>query len=396
MPTQAYDIITVGGGIAASAFARAMALRGAKVLVLEKETQFRDRVRGEGMVPWGVAEARELGLLELLRADCAHDVPFVDGSMGPRDTRSTTPQAVPCLGFAHQEMQETLLAAAEDAGAQVRRGVIVEQIELGATPTVIVNGSGRERITARLIVAADGRGAPSRKWAGFNVTEHTNNYYMAGVLLCDTTAPTDTMYFVFNPQFGMCIGLVPIGKNRHRAYYMYPKTMEYRLQGTQMLDLFVRESARCFAPLGDYYAGAKCIGPLASFDISELCVEHPYRDGVVLLGDAASTSDPTYGQGLSFALRGARALRDELTANPDWKAAASQFAEKYGGWCRACCTVEGWYRTLFQDPTSQSAALREKAMPLIAQDPTRVPDHILCGPELPVNDQVRARFFGEC
>jgi hypothetical protein len=55
VPTQAYDIIT-------------MSQRGARVLILEKETRFRDRVRGEGTVPWGDAEARELGLLELLRA----------------------------------------------------------------------------------------------------------------------------------------------------------------------------------------------------------------------------------------------------------------------------------------------------------------------------------------
>lgn len=396
MPTQAYDIITVGGGIAASALARAMAQRGARVLILEKETLFRDRVRGEGTVPWGVAEARELGLLEILRTDCAHNAPFVEGGMGPRDTRATTPQGLPCLTFAHQEMQETLLAAAEAAGARVRRGVTVEQIEPGATPVVVVNDSKSERITARLVVAADGRNAPSRKWLGFTVAEQTHDYFMAGVLLSDVTSPPDTMYFVFNPRFGMCIGLVPIGKNRHRAYYMYPKTMDYRLQGAQMLDLFLRESARCYAPLADYYAGAKCIGPLASFDVSELWVEHPHREGVVLIGDAAYTSDPTYGQGLSFALRGARVLRDELTANLDWNAAANHYARKIGRWFKACHTVEGWYRTLFQDPSSQSAAWRDKAMPLIAQDPTRVPDHIFSGPELPVNDEVRARFFGEC
>jgi len=35
-------------------------------------------------------------------------------------------------------------------------------------------------------------------------------------------------------------------------------------------------------------------------------------------------------------------------------------------------------------------------MPLIAEDPTRVPDHIFSGPDLPVDDSVRARLFGEC
>ena len=35
-------------------------------------------------------------------------------------------------------------------------------------------------------------------------------------------------------------------------------------------------------------------------------------------------------------------------------------------------------------------------MPLITGDPTRVPDHILSGPDLPCNEEVRARFFGQC
>src|SRR5439155_7438881 len=39
-----YDIITVGGGLGGSALARAMAARGARVLVLEHEKQFKDRV----------------------------------------------------------------------------------------------------------------------------------------------------------------------------------------------------------------------------------------------------------------------------------------------------------------------------------------------------------------
>jgi len=77
MAAQSYDIITVGGGIAASALAKAMAERGAKVLVLEREKQFKDRVRGEAIVSWGVAEANELGICRLLEESCAHDVPYV-------------------------------------------------------------------------------------------------------------------------------------------------------------------------------------------------------------------------------------------------------------------------------------------------------------------------------
>jgi flavin-dependent dehydrogenase len=47
-----YDIVTVGGGLGASAFAASMARQGVQVLVLEKELQFRDRVRGEYLATW--------------------------------------------------------------------------------------------------------------------------------------------------------------------------------------------------------------------------------------------------------------------------------------------------------------------------------------------------------
>ena len=89
MPAQGYDIITIGGGIAASALAKAMAEQGAKVLVLEREVKFKDRVRGEALVCWGGGEARELGIYELLRKSCGHDVPFVQTGMGLRDSQRT-------------------------------------------------------------------------------------------------------------------------------------------------------------------------------------------------------------------------------------------------------------------------------------------------------------------
>jgi 2-polyprenyl-6-methoxyphenol hydroxylase-like FAD-dependent oxidoreductase len=163
-----------------------------------------------------------------------------------------------------------------------------------------------------------------------------------------------------------------------------------------MLNLFFRESAKTYPPMADYYAGAKSVGPLASFDVSDHWVQHPYRNGVALAGDAAATSDPTFGQGLSFALRAARILRDELTNNSDWEAAGHCYAKQLQQFFHTCHSVEGWFRTLFQDPSQESAALRATAMPRIAEDPTRVPDHIFSGPELPLSDHLRARFFGEC
>ena len=78
MANDTYDIITVGGGLGGASLAKAMAEHGARVLVVEREKQFKDRVRGEFMAPWGAAEARELGIYDLLRETCGQELPWFD------------------------------------------------------------------------------------------------------------------------------------------------------------------------------------------------------------------------------------------------------------------------------------------------------------------------------
>jgi|ERR1700736_1334252 flavin-dependent dehydrogenase len=73
-----YDLITVGGGLAGAALAAAMAERGARVLVVEREMKFKDRVRGEVIWPWGVAEQCKLGLDHLMRDRCAREIRWFD------------------------------------------------------------------------------------------------------------------------------------------------------------------------------------------------------------------------------------------------------------------------------------------------------------------------------
>ena len=125
---MAYDVITVGGGLAGASLAKGLAERGVKVLVLERETAFKDRVRGEQIHPWGVAELRQLGLYDRLHEACGHELPWLDMFLWPqqiahRDLTVSTPQQAPEFSFYHPAMQETLAQAAEEAGAEVRRGV---------------------------------------------------------------------------------------------------------------------------------------------------------------------------------------------------------------------------------------------------------------------------------
>src|SRR5262249_34014263 len=108
-----YDIITVGGGLGGSTLATVMAARGARVLALERERRLRVRGRGEVMVAWGGAEARELGVFRLLLESCGRELRWFALSVGPepgppRDLLAPTPQQAPSLALSHPVMQELL------------------------------------------------------------------------------------------------------------------------------------------------------------------------------------------------------------------------------------------------------------------------------------------------
>ena len=102
-----------------------LAGEGVDVLVVERERVFRDRVRGEAIAAWGTAEAKRLGLDELMRERCAIEVRYltyhVEGVGEPLDLRRAAPHFAASLAFDHPVMQEALIDEAALAGATVWR-----------------------------------------------------------------------------------------------------------------------------------------------------------------------------------------------------------------------------------------------------------------------------------
>lgn len=395
MNSANYDIITVGGGLGGAALGKAMAEQGKRVLILERETEFKDRVRGEFLSPWGVAEAAQLGIYEIIRDSCGVDAPITNLGFGPRDLADTTPQRLPALGFCHPEMQETVLNEAQKSGAEVRRGVTVLDVALGVQPAVTFQDShGTKSLTASLVVGADGRNSAARKWAGFDLNERPQPFYFAGLLMRGISIPQDHSYLLFLPPLGMATAMTPAGRGRFRTYVAYQDTEGMRLQGSENIPNFIAE-ARKAELIADSFKEAEPIGPLASFRCGDFWVEHPFRDGVALVGDAASTSDPAFGQGLSTTLRDVRVLRDCLIGNEAWEAAGHAYATEHDRYSAAVRTATQWFRGMFLEQGPAADERRARALPLLAQDGTRAPDHLFSGPELPLVDSVRRRFYGE-
>jgi 2-polyprenyl-6-methoxyphenol hydroxylase-like FAD-dependent oxidoreductase len=395
-----YDIITIGGGLGGAALARAMALRGKRVLVLERETQYRDRVRGEGMTTWGVAEARELGIFDLLRGSCAMELPFWENCAGEmvmneRDVTATTPQGLGTLTFFHPRMQETVRESAIAAGAEVRTGVRAAGVRPGREPVVLIERDGApEEVSARLVVGADGRTSLMRKWGGFQERRDPDCLRLSGLLFEESKAPDDRVRLVNDFTYGRASIFFPQGDGRVRAYFACRVDEDLRLQGDRDVERFVELSSATGMPRS-YFEGARPAGPLATFDGADHWVDHPYRDGIALVGDAAGATDPSWGQGLSLTMRDVRVLRDALLADDDWDAAGNAYATEHDRYFGVVHTVAGWMTGFFFGRGPEADARRARAFPLIAQDPARMPDTLLSGPDHPLSDEMRQRFYAE-
>jgi 2-polyprenyl-6-methoxyphenol hydroxylase-like FAD-dependent oxidoreductase len=399
--SKTYDIVTIGGGIGGAALAKVMAERGHRVLVVERERQFRDRVRGEALSPWGIGCARELGIFELLLSHCGHMLRYWNIHAGglqmmSRDLFTTTPQEAGWLTYYHPAMQETLLRAAAAAGAEVRRGAQATDVRPGSPVLITIQADGAaETVEARLAVGADGRAAASRRLGKFRAEQDPPRLLFAGILLDGVPAPEDVFYHVAAPGAGLVAYVFPQGGGRVRAYFGFHRdTGMKRLQGDTAFSRF-REASEQIGMPREFYAEARPAGPLATFDGADSWVRHPYANGVALIGDAAATSDPTWGQGMSLTLRDVRALRDALLSTSDWDAAGHAYAAEHDRHYDVIHRVDGWFSEIFMEIGPESDARRARALPLVAQDPTRFPEPPTSGPEAPSDDAVRRRFFGE-
>jgi 2-polyprenyl-6-methoxyphenol hydroxylase-like FAD-dependent oxidoreductase len=259
--TMNVDVIVVGGGLAGSTIATVLAQRGHKVLVVERETKFKDRVRGESMFPWGVAAARRLGVLDSLVAAGSHMVPFFDMSaIGTQTAHRLLPETTPtregCLHMYHPDLQEALLAATLKTGAAVKRGTSVQGISEkdGRWTVEFVEDGQVHSVSARPVVGADGRVSKMRQWGGFIVRRDPEKLRIAGTMVHGTSVPDDAAHLCMGP--GIATFIAPLGNKRARIYFIYIGAMNDRkLSGKDKAFEFLEACRETGAP-AQWFDGA--------------------------------------------------------------------------------------------------------------------------------------------
>ena len=394
-----FDLLVVGGGLAGASFATALAREGARVLVVERDRLYRDRVRGEVIAPWGCTEAKRLGLFDLLLDQCAREVPkltyYVEGVATPTiDLRTAEPHLEPSLAFRHAEMQEVLITEAVSAGATVWRPAKMAALTPGDAPAAeIAFNGGIRTVRARLIVGADGRESQVAHLAGFRRIRDPDELLAAGLLVQGEMDTDGAMHYLFGPQPGRAAAVCEVASGFFRLYlFHHTDATPRRLSGNRDVEPafgYLRDSG---VP-GEWLVGAELKGPLATFDGAHKWVVRPYRNGVVLVGDAAGASDPTWGSGLGRTLRDIRLLRDALVADPDWARAAQAYAEQHDEFWDKLRDVERLTAAALMSVRPDGAERRARAFEILEQVPEF--ETWTYGPEARCDDALRAQLLAD-
>ncbi len=401
------DIAVVGAGIAGGALATVMARAGAGVLLLERQATYRDRVRGELMWPWGVAEVQRLGLDSVLHGAGAHVadrfVSHDEGSPGEpasQDLSGQVPGVPGSLNLYHPAATEALAAAATTSGARRCSGVRTVSITAGPRPEISwTDADGRHETRCGLIVGADGRSSAVRKQAGITLHRDPPAHLATGLLVADLEGIDEQTDLVARGDDLLFLGF-PQGAGRARLYFCMPNEQRGRFAGPSGAAAFL-DTCRLMTSLPDSaaWSHARVAGPCATFSCEDTWVDRPDREGVVLIGDAAGWNNPLIGQGLALAVRDAGTLSDALLAGVGPEALATYGAGRSERLRRAriACLVDVWANDHFQ---TQDPAERGRRYERIAGDAllTALDDAQWTGferlSETPSDDVVRERLFG--
>jgi flavin-dependent dehydrogenase len=317
------DVVVVGAGPAGAATAILLAEAGHDVVLLDRARFPRDKVCGEYLSPEGSRILDRLGVLKAVEAAGARplrgmrivapdgttlvgDYPRSGRWRGYRDHAL----AVRRLAF-----DAVLVERARALPVTVREGFRVTGLVRDGAGVAGVEGIPEgtagpvERIDARLVVGADGRGSVVARALGLlrphrlrrmALIRHVSGIERLGDRGEIYVDPPD--YAILNPVAPGLVNLSLVVPLAHARPYR------------GRLETFMEARLKQLRHLPGRLAGMRAEGPLMAMGPLAYRVAEPRVAGVMLAGDAAGFYDPFTGEGLYTALRSAELLAEVAQA----------------------------------------------------------------------------------
>lgn len=327
-------VVIIGGGIAGSALAIALARRGMTTTLIEREAQWAPLSSGLFIYSNGLAALDQLGVLDDI---CASGWASPDGGNlylsadGKTITRTLYPgigDRIPAVvGMRRAELHRVLAGAVAAYNVDVRLGTTVTAIETGdANRTASITLSDGSTLACDVLVGADGIRSQIRTLL-FGALEPT--YTGFGVWRSMHKKPASIDQKIMLMGVGTRLGIMPISRD---ALYMFGTTRE---PGKPFYprETWAQEMRAKFAafkgPAEALLAEITDAAQVFYTSVEEVHLPLPWSRGrAVLIGDAAHSSSPFMGQGGAMALEDAVVLAEMLDGASDVPATLDAFGQR--------------------------------------------------------------------
>lgn len=333
-------IAIVGAGPAGTATAALLAKRGASVVILD-DGRRPELVVGESLIPLMVAAFRELGIEDEVKKFGTHK-PGVTFTIDDETEFHLSFQSVegilPTYSYnvPRRDFDQLLLDTALKAGATLVRA----QVRLdgphhtgaearlapetlaeipgwgGAEPDLLIDASGRRRLTARLL----GLKAESGP--------RTDVAHFAHYTGCALPEP-DGQVIISRLRHGWS-WRIPLSEGRLSIGVVMDKNAarQFGGSGEEQLEGVIEAEPRLRAA----GQGRQRVTPVATYANYQLISERASGPGWVAVGDAFGFVDPMLSPGLCMALESARVLAASIPARGGLAAGTPSALNRYGKW----------------------------------------------------------------
>jgi|GEM_PF-1388134 len=311
-PTAAPDVIVVGAGPAGCAVSAYLGRAGHRVLLIDRAGVPRPRLCTHALMPSALPVLAELGVLDAIVAAGAQRWWGVRLSMEGTRIEADLPRrgAYAPYGLSlRRHLLDPILfdAAARTRGVETRLGwdAVRPLIEGGAVRGVLLRapGGGEAEARARLVIAVDGRRSALLAAVGGPALTLPNRHvawiaYVAG-FPAEPRPKLEAFY-----HGGRAVSLLPSDGGLRVAGVVAPgNAWTSEVAAARMLAVM-----RAIPDLEARAAWATVVSAPVAVRGLRNAVRFTARAGIVPLGDAALQSDPAFGQGIAWALSGARRL----------------------------------------------------------------------------------------
>ncbi|WP_424969005.1 FAD-dependent monooxygenase [Dinoroseobacter sp. S76] len=307
------EITVLGAGIGGLCAAICLAARGARVTVLEQADEIREVGAGIQISPNGMHVLNALGLGDRLSAMAMQSRAVVlrDFADGREVLRMPLPES-PGFMLTHRADLITLLAeAARELEVAIELGCKVDSVTLSPGMAPSLKLAGGQTRSAELLVGADGLHSQVRKAVDKPAKPFFTGQVAWRMILPQTHAPDPEASVFMGP--GRHVVSYPLREGTVRNIVAVEERDRWTAEGWTQPDdpMRVARAFASFAPqVRNWMKAAQEVHVWGLF--RHEVAQSWYRDGAVILGDAAHPTLPFLAQGANMALEDAWVLTDSL------------------------------------------------------------------------------------